>query len=102
MAWETRNGIGHYYTRSTRIGGRVVRVYVGTGPAAEAAAQADAAERRRRVAAQEADRRARSESGAISEAVERFSEAVCSLARLSFEAAGCHQHHRGEWRRKRG
>ncbi len=50
MAWETRNGRGRYFYRTRRIKGRVVKEYVGTGPAAEAAALEDA---QAREAAQE-------------------------------------------------
>ena len=50
MGWEVR-GKKRYYTRSRRVGGRVVREYVGTGPVAEVAATLDALRRAERQAA---------------------------------------------------
>lgn len=44
MGWEK----GRYYTRSTRVNGRVVRTYVGAGAAGAAAEAADLAVRSRR------------------------------------------------------
>ena len=48
MGWEMRGPNGPYYTRSTRVNGRVVRSYVGGGPAGIRAAQADAKRRAER------------------------------------------------------
>jgi hypothetical protein len=42
--WERRQRGGHYYTRSHKVYGRVVREYVGTGPLAKLAAETDAEE----------------------------------------------------------
>jgi hypothetical protein len=100
MAWETRKGRGGYYTRSKRVGGRVVREYVGTGPVAEAVAALDACERSERLAEREAWIRRREEMETTSKAVERFTADVHAVTRATLEAAGYHQHHRGEWRKR--
>ncbi|MDA2924329.1 hypothetical protein MYX65_06675 [Acidobacteria bacterium AH-259-L09] len=102
MAWETRQRGGRYYTQSRKVGGRVIREYVGAGPVGELAAAADARARAQRQA-QEAAWRAefqRIESASVP--LEEFCGAVESLARVSLLLAGYHRHHRGEWRRKRG
>jgi len=96
MAWEARNGSGRYFTRSKRVGGRVVREYIGTGPAAELAAEADAARRAQREQEQRAWNRTKREIEASEDALERFREAVSGL----LVNAGFYRHHRGEWRRR--
>jgi len=98
MAWETRNGGGRYYTRSKRVGGRVVREYVGTGPAAELAAEADAARRAQREQERRAWNRAKKEIEASEDALERLREAVRGL----LVDGGFYRHNRGEWRRRGG
>ena len=102
MAWETRKGQGRYYTRSKRVGGRVVREYVGTGPVAEAVAARDAYERSERLAEREAWIHRREEIEAISKAVERFTANVHAITHAALEVEGYHQHHRGEWRKRIG
>jgi len=98
MAWETRNGGGRYYTRSKRVGGRVVREYIGTGPTAELAAEADAARRAQREQERRAWNRTKEEIEASEDALEQLREAVCGL----LADAGFYRHHRGEWRRRGG
>jgi hypothetical protein len=101
MAWETRRGRGHYYTRSVRQGGRVTTEYVGAGAPGELAAAQDVARR----AARAAERAAWQAECARAGAEERALGALCADVEAAFravlEAAGYHQHRRGAWRRWR-
>lgn len=102
MAWESRNGVGRYYTQSIRVGGRVERRYVGTGPLAEIIA----AEDQRRHQEREAQRAAWKAEHDACEAVERRAlddvRKLDALIRAHLVVQGFHQHKRGEWRRRRG
>lgn len=101
MAWEKRRRGGRYYTRSRKVGGRVIREYVGTGLKGEMASALDAKTRmvKRRRAAVWTAQRTRVE--ACETRTDAFERAVMLLARTALVLAGYHQHHRGEWRRKR-
>ena len=102
MAWETRQRGGRYYTRSRKVGGRVVREYVGTGLEGELAAAADARARAKREAEKAAWKAEQERMEAALAPFEDFYEGVENLVRGSLILAGYHRHHRGEWRRKRG
>lgn len=98
MSWERRARGGLYYTRSRRENGRVVREYVGTGLAAERAAAEDLA---RREKAETHHRHAATwleQEASLAELLAAASE----LARQTLNDAGYHQHHRSEWRKRRG
>jgi hypothetical protein len=102
MAWEERErGTTRYYTRSRKVGGRVIREYVGSGPLAEIAAQQDALDRLRR---EEEARLLREERERL-EVLDRETRELNDLAELLTHAAllvaGYRQHERGEWRRPR-
>ena len=101
MAWETRGGRGHYYTRSRRVGGRILREYLGSGPAAEVAGELGALERAARAAAAAAWRAERARLEELDAAVAAFDRAAEALASAALLAAGYRRHHRGEWRRRR-
>lgn len=101
MAWEKRGEHGPYYTRSRRVGGRVVREYIGCGRVAETVAETD----RMLIEAGEELRRQEREKRAADAERERlwqaYSAMVAAALREALEAAGYHRHQRGEWRRKR-
>lgn len=101
MAWETRQRGGRYYTRSRRVGGRVVREYLGAGPFAEALARGDAEARARRHERRAAERAAHEEDAALVALVDQLSMGTDALMAATLVLAGYHRHHRGEWRRRR-
>lgn len=92
---------GPYYYRSVRVNGQPRREYVGAGKVAALAAQLDAIEREERELRQAAEREARADAGALDELVTEFNSAADDLACAALLAAGCRQHHRGEWRKRR-
>jgi len=102
MAWEKRKNGRLYYYRATREGKRVVKQYVGTGPAAEAAAQADAERRAARAARRQAEQQQREAYSAAAEQVAAFGSQVNLLMEAGLLAAGYHRHDRGAWRKRRG
>jgi hypothetical protein len=96
MGWETRGGKQYYY-RATKIDGRVVKTYMGTGAAGEEAARADEAARAARV--QEAVARHK-HAEHLAEGT-RLVVAVYELGKQAYADAmtrlGYHNH-KGEWR----
>ena len=101
MGWETRKRGGRYYTRSRRVGGRVVREYVGGGVIGELAADVDALERAERTAHDEEFRQQQSENRELDEMIDGFSSGIDVIVATTLESAGYHRHKRGEWRRRR-
>jgi hypothetical protein len=96
MAWER----GYYY-RVRKVGGRVVREYVGKGPLAEATARLDHVKwMRRRIEALDL-RDEKDEHAALEAEVKALSEQAEHAARAALLAAGYHQHKRGPWRKRR-
>lgn len=100
MTWQR----GKYYVKSIRIGKRVKTVYVGAGLLGTIAADCDQIERAERDLAREQQRRVFADLAAQSElpeAMQEHSQIVRSLVRAVLQAAGYHQHKRGEWRKRR-
>jgi hypothetical protein len=102
MAMETRQRGGLYYYRARKQGGRVLKQYAGAGLEAvthqsidrqlRSLRQAEADEKRAALAAFEA------EEDPLADLCRRTE----LLARGVLLGAGYRQHHRGDWRRRRG
>jgi hypothetical protein len=101
MGWEKRDRGGLYYTRSKKIGGRVVREYVGAGSLAELVAEMDALERRRRQEETATWRAERERIDALEAPIVELCETAEVLAQATLYAAGYRKHNRGEWRKRR-
>ena len=101
MGWETRRN-GWYYYRSRKVGGRVVKEYLGAGPVGAVAAKLDAHQRAERVAWAEATGAERARLAEAEAPLAELCTLTDALTKGALLLAGYHQHHRGEWRRRRG
>jgi len=97
MGWDR----GRYYTRSRKVGGRVVREYIGCGRVAELAAQLDALERQQREGARDILRADQADLEALDAPLDELNDLADLLARAALVVAGFRQHKRGEWRKRR-
>src|SRR5262245_56131522 len=100
MSLVHRNGRPYLY-RSVRRDGRVTSEYVASGIDARLTAALEADERDGREFDREQARAERREADALERALDEMADRARALARDALTAAGYHQHHRGEWRRKR-
>ena len=98
MGWER----GRYYTRSRKVNGRVVREYIGGGEVARLVAEMDAIARDERKAKAAAWRAEKGRMDSLDAEVAAVCCMVDLVARAVLTAAGYHQHHRSEWRKRRG
>jgi hypothetical protein len=92
---------GRYYTRSHKVNGRVLREYIGGGRVGRLAAELDKVDRREREAERANRHAAVAALRGLDAPLDELNELVELLARAALEAAGFHQHKRGEWRKKR-
>jgi hypothetical protein len=99
MAWDKS---GRYYSRSRRVNGHVVRVYLGGGPVGRLAAYQDAEKHRERAEARAARMAERAELGALAACVRDLDDVADLLVQAAMLATGHRQHNRGEWRKRRG
>jgi len=108
MGWETRNGKGHYYIRTTRQRGRIVREYFGTGELGEIAAtldelaRAERALRAKHAALVAASSMKVDQLTKLDKLVAAYVKSVEAAAHQALSAAGYRRHERGEWRKTRG
>ena len=101
MGWE-RRGNREYYYQAERVGGRVVKRYVGGGRIGELAVQLDAIEQSKKEMDRVMRRLEREEIEALDTPLGELNELADLMARAALLAAGFRQHHRGEWRKPRG
>lgn len=100
MAWETRANGGRYYTRSRRVNGRIVRVYVGCGRKGEIAAEHDAARQTEREVERAVIRTEQERAQAIDAALASLHQTTDTLTRGILLAAGFERYKR-QWRTRR-
>jgi hypothetical protein len=100
MGWERRQRGGLYYTRSRRVGGRVVREYVGAGELAAVAEMLDAEEREERQQREQAWKAERLDMAKLDDSLDALRKECESLVKAQLVLAGYHRH-KGQWRLRR-
>lgn len=95
MAWQH----GHYY-RKKWVDGTCVSEHVGAGTFAELAAALDKAERVKRKARAELDRRERQRQDDLDRELSEVDDAIRALVAGAMLVTG-HRAHRRQWRKKR-
>jgi hypothetical protein len=96
MSWEQR-GSQRYYYRVRSHQGHLVKTYVGTGPAAQRAAQED---EHKRVLRQQ-ERLTKQYLQDLETQLTTLTHVVHTLVSATLVGQGFHQHQRGDWRRWR-
>ena len=99
MSWDQR-GQRRYFYRHQRVNGQPRRVYVGTGPAADLAAAADAVLRlQQEIESREQQAEQARHEEALAPLLE-LCEGTDGLMEATLLVAGFHQHAHGAWRRR--
>src|SRR5262252_3767904 len=96
MPWEKR-GLQRFYYRSERVNGRVIKKYLGTGRTAQQAYEID----QQRQEEKKQERATRKEIEALDRQTNSLWDITKTLVKAHLLVAGYHQHHRGEWRKRR-
>ena len=92
---------GRYYYRSRRVNGKPRREYVGPGQIGRLGEQMDQFARELRATKPGRGASTRDAVQAIDRDLLALDRLADALARTALVVAGCHQHHRGEWRKRR-
>jgi|SRR6185312_2614916 len=100
MSWEER-GSGRYYYSAERVGGRVVKMYVGAGRIAKLAAELDRQKRQERETEEGEQRAIRNSLSELDSLMAPLNELADMVAAAAMLNAGYHRHHRGQWRKRR-
>ncbi len=100
MSWEVRDGRRYYY-RAVRRKDRVVKEYIGIGPAADLSARLDASARRERELTSAWLRAERPRHDPAERSTRDFDMVLDLLLSASMYAAGFHRQRSGPWRKRR-
>lgn len=95
-----QNSRGYWY-RSQRSGSRVVKEYCGSGLVAALGAQLDAADAMERRHDRARGRAELARLDALDKEVKAMFDAAAVVLKEALQAAGYHQHDRGQWRKQR-
>lgn len=90
-----------YYYQSVRIGGRVVKRYVGNGPEAERLAREVEGRRLQQLVQKQILNHERNLLTGPKTSLVQLNRLVHLLAQATLLQAGYHNHHRGTWRKRR-
>jgi hypothetical protein len=99
MGWESRGGRRYYYA-ARRVGGRVVKAYIGPGEVGALAAALEAESRRRRADHREGLRLERARVEPADRALDELERACVRAIETALVDAGYHKSY-SKWRRKR-
>jgi hypothetical protein len=100
MGWD-RQDTRRYYSRSRKVGGRVVREYVGGGERGEAAQREDEQRRLELRQQRELERIQREQLLTADAALDALASTMDVLIAAALLSAGYHRHQR-TWRRRAG
>jgi hypothetical protein len=101
MGWVKTKGNRREYHRYVREGPKVLRIRLGAGPVAQAAADLDAWRREERESAREARRVEQARQGQADALVVAFHHLATRMTDALMSSAGYHRHDRGAWRKRR-
>jgi hypothetical protein len=101
MAIVTRNGRPYLY-KSIRHGGRVTSEYRGRGEDALLIDAIETIDSDEKDYKRDREREERKVSNDLEQALDELAEQAHTLSRQALISAGYHQHHRGDWRKRRG
>lgn len=103
MGWELRKGKPYYYQKE-RQGNKVVSRYIGAGPLAPLIAEITQLDRERRKHQRTEVQIVRNELAELATDAPELTLLLAdarSAVEQALQAAGYHQHKRGEWRKQR-
>jgi hypothetical protein len=100
MGWERRRA-GWFFYQARKVGGRVVKTYIGRGPLADVIALDEKQKRAERQRHQQASREQKAVLGRLDALAGDVAARATLLFRAAMLVAGLRRHRQGEWRRPR-